>query len=530
MGGLQLLVKFNNQVAADNALANSTLLSYFKTIIAWNVGSRSNKRLIWLSISGLPPQLWYTEAFTNIAKQYGTVLLLEDCSPRLLTYLKVRAKTVKELSNIDHLNAKDLRQKAKSKWGFEGDENSKYFHGIINSIRNRSQIKVVAAMSVVYVLTTPIPKEGENATVDQIRRRNKWDNDDYVCRDSLKAKYMAEDASSKNFFVSNFTNYKMTDSRPVMKQYNDLFGILGRFTQHKMNMDEAIQVSCIIDKLPPSWKDFKHTLKYLKEELTLVELAVICALRSPSGRRIVISDKPKGNNVMLNIVNENIGSAFMSTFKLNDSILWHVRLGHSVGIIHETNAPYTPQQNSIHERKNRVLKEIVNSILSYSGLNQGFWGEATLTACYLLINRVPNKRNMITTYEPWTKKKPNMNYLRVWVCRTVVRLLDSKLKTLGKRGIEQRMQAAHDRQKSYADLKRKPTKFQVGDKVMLKVLPWKGVVCFGKWGKLNPRYVGPFKVLEKVGEVAYKLELPEEQSRVHNTFHVSNLKKCHADE
>ncbi|GJW51015.1 hypothetical protein Tco_0092366 [Tanacetum coccineum] len=68
------------------------------------------------------------------------------------------------------------------------------------------------------------------------------------------------------------------------------------------------------------------------------------------------------------------------------------------------------------------------------------------------------------------------------------------------------------------------------DKVMLKVSPWKEVVRFGKRGKLNPRYVGPFKVLEKVGEVAYKLELPEELSRVHNTFHVSNLKKCHADE
>ncbi|GJY14572.1 hypothetical protein Tco_0384994 [Tanacetum coccineum] len=72
--------------------------------------------------------------------------------------------------------------------------------------------------------------------------------------------------------------------------------------------------------------------------------------------------------------------------------------------------------------------------------------------------------------------------------------------------------------------------FQVGDKVMLKVSPWKVVVCFGKRGKLNPRYVGPFNVLEKVREVAYKLELPKELSRVHNTFHVSNLKKCHADE
>ncbi|GKE31193.1 hypothetical protein Tco_1450515, partial [Tanacetum coccineum] len=96
--------------------------------------------------------------------------------------------------------------------------------------------------------------------------------------------------------------------------------------------------------------------------------------------------------------------------------------------------------------------------------------------------------------------------------------------------IKQRMQAARDRQKSYADLKHKPIEFQVRDKVMLKVSPWKGVVHFVKRGKLNPRYVGPFKVLEKVGEVAYKLELLEELSRVHNTFHVSNLKKCYADE
>ncbi|GJQ91647.1 putative reverse transcriptase domain-containing protein [Tanacetum coccineum] len=96
--------------------------------------------------------------------------------------------------------------------------------------------------------------------------------------------------------------------------------------------------------------------------------------------------------------------------------------------------------------------------------------------------------------------------------------------------IKQRMQAARDRQKSYADLKRKPMEFQVGDRVMLKVSPWKGVVRFGKRGKLNPRYVGPFKVLEKVGSVAYKLELPQELSRVHNTFHVSNLKKCYSDE
>ncbi|GJZ28588.1 putative reverse transcriptase domain-containing protein [Tanacetum coccineum] len=96
--------------------------------------------------------------------------------------------------------------------------------------------------------------------------------------------------------------------------------------------------------------------------------------------------------------------------------------------------------------------------------------------------------------------------------------------------IKQRIQTARDRQKSYADLKHKPMEFQVGDKVMLKVSPWKGVIHFGKRGKLNPRYVGPFKVLKKVGAVAYKLELPQELSRVHNMFHVSNLKKCYSDD
>nr|GEV55776.1 putative reverse transcriptase domain-containing protein [Tanacetum cinerariifolium] len=96
--------------------------------------------------------------------------------------------------------------------------------------------------------------------------------------------------------------------------------------------------------------------------------------------------------------------------------------------------------------------------------------------------------------------------------------------------IKQRIQAAQDRQKSYADLKRKTMEFEIRDRVMLKVSPWKGVVRFGKREKLNPRYVGPFKVLAKVGKVAYKLELPQELSRVHHTFHVSNLKKFYADE
>ncbi|GJX69803.1 zinc finger, CCHC-type containing protein [Tanacetum coccineum] len=387
-------------------------------------------------------------------------------------------------------------------------------------------------MSVVYVLTTPMPKDrGDTPIVEQVRKRAKWDNDDYVCRglilngmsdslfdiyqnvetskelwDTLVAKYMAEDASSKKFLVSNFTNYKMTNSRPVLEQYNELLGILSRFTQHKINMDESIQVSCIIDKLPPLWKDFKHTLKHLKEELTLVELGShlrieesLRAYNDNKGKRkhhdtkADPNKKPKvtcwkyrkpghlkkdwkagnvgnkangsgtkgsvdgssnslkdigsrplndrsilhiGNestvlvhgrgcvDLRLNIVSDNIGSAFMSTSKLNDLIIWHARLGHahfkrmqdmskdgliptfdmdtekliydealdkfkvfktgvklqqgslikrfrtdrggeymdtlyfqSVGIIYETTAPYTPQQNGISERKNRGFKQ-----------------------------------------------------------------------------------------------------------------------------------------------------------------------------
>ncbi|KAD3640743.1 hypothetical protein E3N88_29966 [Mikania micrantha] len=512
---------------------------------------------------------------------------------------------------------------------------------------------LLTTLKVVYVLSTPCPEIVEDETLEQTRRRLKWENDDYICRghilngmsdalfdvhqndesarqlcDALESKYMAEDTSSKKFLVSNFMNYKMSDSRPVMEQYNELLHTLGQFSQHDMKMDESISVSSIIDKLPPSWKDFKHTLKHQKEDLNLVQLGVISELRNHFGLKKLI--KPKDDEMawwvdsgatshvckdlrwfeefkpiedgsvlrMGNVIESDkfilskhgtfVGFGYLSSgmFKLNIHVpfasesvciassssnkvnhvssLWHARFGHvnyvrmkdmskmslipafdmhdnkchtckltkitrkafkdvkrdskvlelihsdlcdfhstpslgkkkyvvtyiddairycyvylvhtkdealdkfkvykqevellhgdliktlrtdrggeyydpvyfqSIGIIHQTTAPYTPQQNGVAERKNRTLKEMVNSLLSYSGLNDGFWGEAMLTACYLL-NRTPNKKNKITPYELWKKKPPNLNYLKVWGCRAIVRLTEPKRKNLGERGID----------------------------------------------------------------------------------------------
>nr|GEW62588.1 zinc finger, CCHC-type [Tanacetum cinerariifolium] len=127
---------------------------------------------------------------------------------------------------------------------------------------------LLMTLKVVYVLTTPMPELVEDATVEAIRIRAKWKNDDYICRGHI----LNEDSSSKKFLVSNFNNYKMVNSRPVMKQYNELLRILGQYTQHGLKMDESIYVLSITDKFPPSWKDFKHTLKHGKDDLYLVQL------------------------------------------------------------------------------------------------------------------------------------------------------------------------------------------------------------------------------------------------------------------
>nr|GEU52124.1 zinc finger, CCHC-type [Tanacetum cinerariifolium] len=208
---------------------------------------------------------------------------------------------------------------------------------------------LLSSLSVVYVLTTPMPENGgDNPNMKQVGKRAKWDNDDYFCRglilngmsdslfdiyknvetskelwDTLEAKYMDEDASSEKFLVSIFTNYKMTNSRPVLEQYNELLGILGRFTQHKMNMDESIQ-----------------------EKLTLIELG--SHLRIEDSLRVQDNGKPKGNNVVGPLVDDDVAwwvdsratvhvrkdRCWFKTYEsLNDGSILHMR-NESTALVH----------------------------------------------------------------------------------------------------------------------------------------------------------------------------------------------------
>nr|GEY16102.1 zinc finger, CCHC-type [Tanacetum cinerariifolium] len=179
---------------------------------------------------------------------------------------------------------------------------------------------LLTTLKLVYVLSTPGPEWHEDEILETTRKRMKWENDDYICRghilngmsdflfdiyqnigstkelwESLESKYMVEDASSKKFLVSNFMNYKMVDTRPVMEQFHEMLRILRQYVQHNLMMDEAISVAVIIDKLPPSWKDFKHSLKHKKEELNLVQLG--SHIRIEEGlRNQELDNNPKGKN------------------------------------------------------------------------------------------------------------------------------------------------------------------------------------------------------------------------------------------
>nr|GEY95781.1 reverse transcriptase domain-containing protein [Tanacetum cinerariifolium] len=138
-----------------------------------------------------------------------------------------------------------------------------------------------------------------------------------------------------------------------------------------------------------------------------------------------------------------------------------------------------------------------------------------LARMYLKEKALGTSLDMSTAYHPQTNRQSERTIQTLEDMLRTFAINFGKVKETTEKVIQikQRIQVAHVRQKSYVNLKSKPMEFQVGDRVILKVSPWKGVVHFSNRGKLNPRYVEPFKVMEKVGSVAYKLELPQEQSR-----------------
>ncbi|KAD5507398.1 hypothetical protein E3N88_15101 [Mikania micrantha] len=188
---------------------------------------------------------------------------------------------------------------------------------------------------------------------------------------------------------------------------------------------------------------------------------------------------------------------------------------------------YHPQTDGQSERTIQTLEDMLRACIIDFG---GSWDDYLPLAEFSYNNSYHSSLGM-----------PPFEVLYGRKCRTPVcwgevgprELASKKVVKVTNERIDQiraHLKAAQDRQKSYADKRRRPIEFQVGDFVLLKVSPWKGVIRFRKRGKLSPRFIGPFKIIARIGEVAYRLELPEELSGIHNTFHVSYLRKCLADE
>ncbi|GJU18353.1 zinc finger, CCHC-type containing protein [Tanacetum coccineum] len=287
-----------------------------------------------------------------------------------------------------------------------------------------------SSMSVVYMLTTPM----SDHLFDIYQN---VESSKELC-DSLEAKYMAEDASSK------------------------------KFMQHKINMDEAIQVSCIIGKLPPSWKDFKHTLKHNKEELTFVELD--SHLRIEESLRVQDNDKTKGNNVagpsVVNMVEHN--NSFRYWFKtyesLNDGSILHMgnksttlvyergcvdlrfSFGKIVSLLNVLHVPNIRKNLTGHVHFKRMQDMSKDGLIPAFDIDT----EKCKTCILTLITKKPFQNVKCETKVlelihsdlcdlHATLSLGNKNYFVTFIddaYRTVVRLPNLKLKTVGGRGIE----------------------------------------------------------------------------------------------
>ncbi|KAJ9539243.1 hypothetical protein OSB04_031976 [Centaurea solstitialis] len=199
----------------------------------------------------------------------------------------------------------------------------------------------------------------------------------------------------------------------------------------------------------------------------------------------------------------------------------------ALGTSVDLSTAYHPQTNGQTERTIQTLEVMLRACVLEFG---GNWDDH-LPLVEFSYNNSYRASIQCAPYEALYGRKCRspLNWLEVGESRLIrpdiVQETTNKIKLM-----QEKLKAARDRQKSYADNRRKPLEYQIGDRVLLKVSPWKGLIRFGKKGKLSPRFVGPFEVIERIGPVAYRLDLPIELSSIHDTFHVSNLKKCLSEE
>ncbi|KAJ9557680.1 hypothetical protein OSB04_012294 [Centaurea solstitialis] len=234
--------------------------------------------------------------------------------------------------------------------------------------------------------------------------------------------------------------------------------------------------------------------------------------------KLYIKEVVRRHGVPLSIVSDR-DSRFTSQF-------WH-GLQEGLGTKLKLSTAYHPQTDGQSERTIQTLEDMLRSFVIDFG---GSW-DTHLPLVEFAYNNSFHSSIGMAPFEALYGRK----------CRTPTCWLEAGEKqfagpeiiqeTADKvKGIRERLKAAQDRQKSYANKKRRPVDFQVGERVMLKVSPWKGIIRFGKRGKHSPRFLGPFIILEKVGLQAYRLDLPPEMDGIHPTFHVCYLRKCLADE
>ncbi|GJW60232.1 hypothetical protein Tco_0109567 [Tanacetum coccineum] len=255
----------------------------------------------------------------------------------------------------------------------------------------------------------------------------------------------------------------MTDSRPVLEQYNELLGILRRFTQHKINMDKSIQVSCIIDKLSLSWKDFKHILKHLNEKLTLVELGSHLGIEE--SLRVQDSGKPKSNNVVGPSVVITVEHNNSSSLLCDDDVAWWVDSGATVHVckdrcwfktyksLNDESILHIGNESTalVHGRGCVDLRlSIINDNIGSAFMSTSKLNDSILWFCYVYLLHTKDEaldkfKVFITEVElqQWSLSKDSGligegSGVKLWfgVVGIVVRFPDPKLKTLGKRGIE----------------------------------------------------------------------------------------------